>query len=285
MVRQATRSGPTLPLDLPVAEPDADKVQALHDCIDNLGPVAVAFSGGVDSALALKVCRDRLGSDAHAVIGVSASLAAAEHINARRLAARLDVDLIELNTDELENAAYRKNPANRCYFCKQELFRHVLPLASKHGWTVVDGLNHDDLRDIRPGRLATDEAGVRHPLCEAGLTKPEVRGLARRLGLSVWNKPALACLSSRIPTGLPIDAELLTRVDQAEAMVKQAGFPSCRVRVHGTLARIEVPAEHIADLERRCPSLIPALQAIGFRQVEIDPRGYRMGSVSHSSGR
>jgi uncharacterized protein len=264
---------------------DRAKVALLHRVVDRLGSVAVAFSGGVDSTLVLKVAHDRLGARAVGVIGVSPSLPPGELEEARALASSIGAPLVELNTAELDDPRYAANPQNRCYFCKSELYRHVAPYAREHGFAhVADGTNADDLGDWRPGVKAADEADVAHPLLEAAFTKDDVRALACELGLPNWDKPALACLSSRVPHGTPISIALLDRIGRAEHAVQRLGFRSLRVRAHGEVARVEVPA---ADLERLLAAredVLRAVRAAGFDFVAVDLDGYRSGSLSRPHG-
>jgi uncharacterized protein len=272
---------------LPAWPPGLDERWArLQEIVRGLGRVLVAYSGGVDSALMLKVCREVLGKDA--VLGVlaqSESLAARELESAQAVAAQLDAPLRIIQTEELSNPDYAANPANRCYFCKQTLFNDLAPLAQAEGYTtIVDGFNADDVGDHRPGRQAAREHGVRSPLHEAGLTKADIRALARRLGVPVWNKPALACLSSRIPYGTPVTAEALAQIDAAETLLRDLGFAQVRVRHYGEqrLARIEVDPALLPQLV--APALrdqvVSGLKALGYRFVTIDLAGYRAGSLN-----
>jgi uncharacterized protein len=264
-------------------EPGAVKIERLHAAVDSLRGAAVAFSGGVDSTLVLKVCHDRLGEQAVGVIGVSASLPPGELDEARSLARTIGARLVELQTGELADDRYAANPANRCFFCKSELYRLLVPWAQEHAVAhVVDGMNVDDQGDFRPGAAAADAAGVRHPLLEANFTKADVRALARALGLPNWDKPALACLSSRIPYGTPVTVERLDRIGRAELAVRRLGFPAVRVRFHEETARIEVPP---ADLERLFAAraeVIRAVKEAGFVYVALDLQGYRSGSSNET---
>jgi len=264
-----------------VQEADPAKVARLHAIVDSLRSVAVAFSGGIDSTLVLKVCRDRLGERAVGAIGVSASLPPGELDEARALARTIGAPLIEIATAELDDPHYAANPENRCYFCKTELYRHVLPYARAHAIEhVADGMNADDVGDWRPGGRAADEAGVRHPLLEAGFRKADVRQLARELGLPNWDKPALACLSSRVPYGTPIELPMLDRIGRAELALRRLGFASVRVRWHGDAARIEVPIEDLPRLFAARDAAIRAVKDAGFLFVSLDLEGYRSGSLN-----
>lgn len=266
-----TATGPSL----------APKIEALHDVIDRYESVAVAFSAGVDSTLVLKVCRDRLGERAVAVVGVSPSLPPGELDEARALARDIGVRLVEIETSELDDARYRSNPSNRCYFCKTELYRQVIPYAREQGFrVVVDGLNADDLQDIRPGNQAAEESGVHHPLLDAGFGKRDVRQYARELGLANWDKPSLACLSSRVPHGTAIDPPLLERIGAAELRLKSLGLRQIRLRYHGEVARLEVAAEEMDRAFALRAEILRRVRESGFRFVALDLEGYRSGSLN-----
>ncbi|MSR46162.1 MAG: ATP-dependent sacrificial sulfur transferase LarE [Planctomycetes bacterium] len=259
----------------------ADRVASLHAAIDALGSVAVAFSGGIDSTLVLKVARDRLGARAVGVIGVSASLPPGELDDARNLAKAIDVQLVELATDEVADPRYAANPANRCYFCKSELYAKLLPWAREHGFAAVaDGTNADDVGDWRPGGKAADEASVRHPLLEARMGKASIRELARELGLANWDKPALACLSSRVPYGTTIRPAMLDQIGWAELLVRRLGFAAVRVRWHGDVARIEVPPADLGRLFALRGRVAEEVRSTGFKFVALDLDGYRQGSLN-----
>ena len=242
----------------------------------------VGYSGGVDSALLAVVLRQELGrSRMLAAIGRSASYPAAQWAAAHGVAERFDVPLVELDTHELEDPEYLANPTNRCFFCKTELWRRLVPAARAHGLAVVcDGTNADDLREHRPGYAAGRAAGVRSPLAEAGFTKEDVRAAAHQLGLPVWDAPAAPCLSSRVAYGIPITPRRLAQVEQAEAHLRACGLRGdLRVRHHGDRASIEVEPEWIGWVTERLPAVRAHLIDLGFVDVEVDPRGYRRGSL------
>ncbi len=259
------------------------KERRLRTLLRSLETVVVAFSGGVDSALVLKIAGDELGENAFGVTGRSESLAGTELEGANAFAAEIGARHEVLDTHELLDPNYAANPANRCYFCKKELYGKLREVADARGARyIVDGFNLDDEGDWRPGRKAAREFGVRSPLAEAGFRKTDVRSLARKLGLEVWDKPALACLSSRFPYGTPITLELLRQVDAAETAVKAAGVRVCRVRHHGEVARIEVPADDVARLaEPGIRERIAAgVKAAGYRYVALDLGGYVPGNLN-----
>jgi len=246
----------------------------------------VAFSGGVDSTLLLKVCRDVLGPEnVVAVTGVSQTYTPEEKRTARRAARELGVRHVLIETDELACASFAANPADRCYHCKHELFGRIAALAGKLGIDkVYDASNVDDLSDYRPGRRATEERGVSSPLVEAGFTKKDVRALSKKLGLPSWDKPANPCLASRVPYGTPITLETLRRVQAGEKFVRGLGFPVVRLRHHGDLARIEVPARDLARILRpeTARRIAARLRALGYLWTALDIEGYRMGSLNRA---
>ncbi len=252
------------------------KYDAIREAVGRRGRVLVAYSGGVDSGLVAKIVHDALGDDSLAVLADSESLARHEVDAATTQAMKIGIPLRVIATSELESEEYRTNPTNRCYFCREGLAAELVPIARREGFAAIaDGINLSDLGDVRPGIRAMDEAGFWHPLVDAGLAKLEVRSLARDLGLSFWDKPSNACLSSRIPHGTPITVQLLRQVEIAEDFLRGRGFLQVRVRHHGATARIEVPPEHIARLRGMEAEIARALRAMGYRDTVIDSEGYR----------
>jgi len=258
------------------------KLEACRAILRDLGRVVLAFSAGADSSFLLALAAETLGRvNVVAAVGVSASLARREREAAARIARSQDVELVEIYTCELDDPDYAANAADRCYHCKQELFTQLKVLADERGFAaVVAGANADDAGDFRPGLAAGRELGVRNPLLEAGLTKQEIRTASQRMGLETWDKPAMACLASRIPYGSPITADRLERIEQAEYVLKDLGFAQCRVRDHDTLARIEVPAEKLPDALRLRETITTALKAVGYVFVALDLQGFRSGSMN-----
>ena len=256
------------------------KLDRLHDITKDMGSVLVAFSGGIDSTLVLKVAHDALGADALAVTAVSPTLPEIELEWARKLVAEIGAQHRIVETDQLRVPDFVQNDATRCFHCKTDLYQVLTPLQRELKLaTIVDGTNLDDLGDDRPGFAAARQWGVRSPLVEAGLSKQETRELARNLGLSNWDKPTAACLSSRIQRGTPITVEKLARVERAEAFLLGQGFRQVRVRDLDGAARVEVGQEELTTLFE------PAMQRVvserlldfGFATVTLDPAGYRTG--------
>jgi len=272
----------------PLAREAVRKLDRLKTSLARMGSAVLAFSGGVDSAFLLRVGKDVLGESFLAVIGRSASYPRSELLDARSLASACNVEWLEVDTRELSLPEYTSNPPERCYYCKRELFGRLKGIAAERGYAaVLDGANADDLADLRPGKTAAKELGVRSPLAEAGLSKGEIRFLSRRMGLPTWDKPAAACLASRIPYGDEITPEKLRQVERAESFLHRVGFRTVRVRHHGELARIELPLEDLATLAAE-PTLrskvVDFLKEVGFTFVAADLAGHRSGSMNEALG-
>jgi uncharacterized protein len=247
--------------------------------------VAIGFSGGVDSAYLAVVARQVLGAEnVLAIIGKSASYPAEQWATARSVADSFDVRVTELDTDELNDPRYAANPANRCYFCKTELWSRLVPLANDRGFaTVVDGTNADDLSDYRPGAQAAKEHAVDSPLADVGLTKAEIREQSRVLGIPTWSQPSSPCLSSRVPYGTRVTPERLQQVERAERALRALGITGdLRVRYHDELARVELSRDVLADwlAPQQIAQLVDAVCEAGFARVALDLRGFRSGSLN-----
>ncbi len=245
----------------------------------------VAFSGGVDSTLVLAVAKNVLGDRVLAVTAESDSVPERELQTAQHLTKTLGVKHRIIRTEEMSSPDYLKNPANRCYYCKSELYAKLSKVAEEHKLShILNGINLDDLGDHRPGITAAKEAGVISPLAELGFNKQDVRDLARQMDLPNWEKPALACLSSRIPYGQPVTPEKLSMIEQAEEVLLAEGFRQVRVRHHGDMARIELPREDIPSLLKNGLSkkINRRLRKIGFQYVTVDLEGYRSGSLNEA---
>jgi uncharacterized protein len=260
-------------------------LDGLRDQLRRLDRVVVAFSGGVDSGLLTWVANDVLGSErVLAVTAVSPSLPAAERDECAQLAGEWGLRWQEVVTDEMTHAAYTRNDGDRCYWCKEALLRAVEPLAEAEGATVLLGVNVDDLGDHRPGQRAAAERGAVFPLVEAGFTKADVRHWSRRLGLRTWDKPAAACLASRLPYGTPVTLSRLAAVEQAEAGLRGLGFGELRVRHYGELARLEVPADRLGDVVAIAEQVVAVVRAAGYRYVTLDLEGLRSGNLNAALG-
>ena len=259
-----------------------DKIDALRAELRRLGRVVVAFSGGADSAFLAAVGHQELAHDSHAVTAVSPSLAGDEEADCRALAAEWGLRWTPVVTHEMERAAYRVNDSDRCYHCKAELMDVVGPIAAAGSATVVLGVNLDDLGDHRPGQRAADQRGAVFPLVNAGFTKADVRAASRMLGLRTWDKPAAACLASRVPYGTEVTVSLLSQVDRAEAALKRLGFIELRVRHYGDTARIEVPLDRLPDVVARRADVVAATKTAGYTYVTLDLEGFRSGNLNQA---
>ena len=263
-----------------------EKHQTLLKLLQCAKRIAVAYSGGVDSAFLLRASLEAVGPEnVLAVIGVSPSYPSREYTEAISLAETLGAQYRVIHTEEIQDARYAANPNNRCYYCKHDLFTRIIQLAEEEGYiAVVDGNNADDTGDWRPGQQAARELGVRSPLIEVGMTKADIRDLSRVYGLPTWNKPASACLASRIPYGTRITPETLQTVEQAENALRDLRFAQVRVRHHDTVARIEVAPDEIARLidPQLRETVVQQLRALGYQFITLDLQGYRMGSFNEA---
>ena len=266
-----------------IGNPAGGKLARLQEILGSLGSVLVAYSGGVDSTFLLKVAVDSLHENCLAVLAESPTLPAHDRADALAMIERLGARSMVIAGGEMSNPAFVRNDRKRCYWCKHELFHSLKEIAQREGLQqVIEGSNSDDTSDYRPGIQAARECGIRSPLMEAGLTKDDIRQLSRELGLPTWDKPASACLSSRISYGTAIDATVLERIDAAEDFLRSIGFAQVRVRHHGDVARIEVSEDAMPRLlEQRLRCEVAArFRELGYLYTTIDAEGYRTGSMN-----
>jgi len=253
--------------------------------LERIGPMVVAFSGGADSSFLAWVATDTLGPESvRCVTAVSPSLAPEERTDCRRLATEWGLSFTEVETGELADPAYAANDGSRCFHCKSALMESLAPMAAAGTAVVVLGVNLDDLGDHRPGQRAALDAGARFPLVEAGMAKADVREWSRRLGLRTWDKPAAACLASRVPYGTPVTLGTLRSVAEAESGLRSLGFAQLRVRHYGDTARIEVPPEDLATVVSRRREVTASVHRAGYRYVTLDLDGFRSGNLNEALG-
>ncbi len=262
---------------------DATRLKSARDIVRDLGSVLVAYSGGVDSTLLLKLAMDELGGGTVAVLASSPAYPESEQAAARSLARSMGARLVEVNTSEVELEAYARNNPDRCFHCKEELFDTLEPVQRNLGMAhLAYGATADDAGDHRPGHASAVRRGVRFPLLEAGMPKSEIRAAARSLGLPNWNKPSFACLSSRIPHGTAVTVAALRQIEAAEDALKALGFRQVRVRHHGDVARIEVDQDDIGRLIEERERVAAAVRAAGYKFVSADLEGYSTGSLNRT---
>ncbi|MGQ9535517.1 MAG: ATP-dependent sacrificial sulfur transferase LarE [bacterium] len=256
------------------------KIQKLKEILYSYPGVVVAFSGGVDSTLLLRLAKDVLKEKVIAVTAASPLYPDSEKKHAEKIAAMLKIKHIIINSDEMENPDFIKNPRNRCFYCKIELFKKLKGIAKKYGYVVLEGSNYSDLNDFRPGLVAAKKMNIKSPLIEARLTKAEIRELARELRLPNWNRPSMACLASRIPYGKKIDKIILKRIERGEAFLRILNFSQCRVRDYFPIARIEISENEFKKIIIYKKKIVKYFKRLGYKYITIDLEGYRTGSMN-----
>jgi uncharacterized protein len=257
------------------------KLENLNKKLKKMGSVVIAFSGGVDSSFLVKVAYDLLGEKVVAVTATSSTYPKAELQEAERIAKLIGVRHIVIDSEETEIDNFKRNPTNRCYYCKKELFSKLKDIAKRENFNyVLDGTNYDDLDDFRPGMQAVKELDIVSPLKEVKLTKKDIRDLSEEMNLDTWDKPAFACLASRFPYGTEITKEKLDRIDKAENVLRNLGLKQLRVRYHDKIARIEVNKKDIRLLLKHSDEIIKELKKLGFTYITLDLEGYRTGSLN-----
>jgi len=260
-----------------------DKLKKLKKILNDMGSVLIAYSGGLDSTFLMKVAGQVLGDNVLAVTAVSPTYPRQELTFARRMTGEFGIRHRVINTNELKDKRFTSNPANRCYFCKKELFAKLIRIARKNKLKFVcDASNLSDDMDYRPGNKAKEEFGIRSPLNEAGFTKEDIRRMSRRLGLRSWNKPNLACLASRVPYGMKISTDILGRINKAEKFLSALGFSQIRLRHYNGLCRIEVLNKDIAKLFKKRDFIVSRLKTLGYNYITVDLEGYRTGSMNEA---
>jgi len=257
------------------------KVEKVHQMLRSMEKAIVAYSGGIDSTLVLKMAHDVLGENALGITAISASMPEREQEESISIARQIGARLELITSNETDDARYLANAPDRCFFCKSNVYDHMVDYAQEHGFdAILDGTNADDAGDHRPGRQAAREHGVRSPLLEAGITKEEIRELGRRYGLPNWDKPAAACLSSRVPYGTMISIPMLSQIDHAEQTLRDLGFRQLRVRHHDQIARIEVEAQDLPKILEQRDQIVSRFKELGYLYVTLDLAGFRSGSMN-----